>query len=208
MSLQQLPTGVLLAGGRARRMGGGDKCLLPLKDKTLLTRSIDRAQPQVNDLVLSANGNALRFARTKLTVVADQYQDFPGPMAGIHAALNWAQQNRPENPWVASFACDTPFFPRAMVEQLSAALQDDAQIAVAVSNGRMQPVFALWHNSLLPAISATLDGTDIPWLQHWIAEHPHVTVEFDNTPFDCFTNINTPQDLYAAEELVAQHGDL
>lgn len=208
MSLKQLPTGVLLAGGRARRMGGGDKCLLPLKDKTLLTRSIERAQGQVSDLLLSANGNALRFARTKLTVVPDQYQDFPGPMAGIHAALSWAQQNRPDNPWLASFACDTPFFPQDMVEKLYAALSNDSQIAVAVSAGRMQPVFALWHSSLLDAISETLAAGQVPWLQHWIAERPHVCVEFDSTPFDLFTNINTPQDLYAAEDLLSEHGDL
>lgn len=208
MSSDNLPTGVLLAGGRARRMGGGDKCLLPLKDKTLLSRGIERAQGQVGDLLLSANGNALRFARTRLTVIPDQYQDFPGPMAGIHAALLWARDNRPENTWLASFACDTPFFPRDMVSRLFAALNSDSRIAVAVSGGRMHPVFALWHTSLLPEISATLEQPEVPWLQHWIKDRPHVTVEFDTTPCDPFTNINTPQELYAAEDLLDRFNNL
>ncbi|MBU2884660.1 molybdenum cofactor guanylyltransferase MobA [Gilvimarinus agarilyticus] len=208
MSANILPTGVLLAGGRARRMGGGDKCLLPLRDKTLLSRSIERAQPQVSDLLLSANGNALRFARTRLAVVPDEYRDFPGPMAGIHAALCWMQEHQPQSNWLASFACDTPFFPRDMVSTLVDALEADSQIAVCVSDGRMHPVFALWHTDLLPTISATLDQNEVPWLQHWIRDRPHVAVEFDTEPCDPFTNINTPQDLYAAEDLLAEHDNL
>lgn len=207
MSSSQLPTGVLLAGGLARRMGGGDKCLLPLAGKTLLSRSIDRARDQVGDLLLSANGNALRFARTKLTVVPDEYQDFPGPMAGIQAALNWMTKHRPESEWLASFACDTPFFPLDLVGQLTGAITPDCKIAVASSAGRIQPVFALWHKSLLPAFNQTLDNGRVPWLQHWIAEQPHVTIDFPTDPFDPFTNINAPADLYAAQDLLAAHGD-
>ncbi|HEY7884295.1 MAG TPA: molybdenum cofactor guanylyltransferase MobA, partial [Cellvibrionaceae bacterium] len=170
MASQQAITGVLLAGGLARRMGGGDKCLLPLGDKTLLTRSIERASGQVDKLLLSANGNALRFARTKLTVVPDIHADFPGPMAGIHAAMSWMVRERPECEWLASFACDTPFFPRDMVARLHTAIEVDKPIVVATADGRIQPVFALWHRDLLPALDATLASGNIPWLQHWIAE--------------------------------------
>lgn len=205
MASQTSITGVLLAGGLARRMGGGDKCLLPLGDKTLLTRSIERARNQVDDLLLSANGNALRFARTKLTVVPDIHADYPGPMAGIHAAMTWMNQMRPECQWLASFACDTPFFPRDLVARLQQALQqEDKPIAVAVSGGRLQPVFALWHKSLLPELEATLASGNIPWLQHWIAERGAAEVTWDTTPVDPFMNINTPQDLYQAADMLPQ----
>ncbi|MCP8897793.1 molybdenum cofactor guanylyltransferase MobA [Gilvimarinus xylanilyticus] len=208
MTITSRPTGVLLAGGLARRMGGGDKCLLPLAGQTLLSRSIERAQDQVEPLLLSANGNALRFARTKLTVVPDVFADFPGPMAGVHAAMDWMCRERPQCEWLASFACDTPFFPKDMCTQLQQASDSESKIIVATSNGRLQPVFALWHKSLLSELADTLQSGKIPWLQHWIAERPHTQVDFTCEPIDPFTNINTPQDLYAAEDLLAAHQTL
>lgn len=199
------PIGVLLAGGLARRMGGGDKCLLPLGDKTLLARSVARSREQVSQLLLSANGNALRFARTKLPVVPDVFADHPGPMAGLHAAMSWAAEHDSDNQWLASFACDTPFFPVDLVEQLSAARTDNTQIVVASSGGRLQPVFALWHTSLITDLATTLGNkAATPWLQHWIAERPHAVVEFSHDVCDPFLNINTPADLYRAQELLSQ----
>lgn len=207
MSQLPKPVGVLLAGGLARRMGGGDKCLLPLGDKTLLARSVERSNHQVKQLLLSANGNSLRFARTKLPVIPDVFADNPGPMAGIHAAMSWMQEHDSENEWLASFACDTPFFPTDMVTQLEAARTDATTIIVASSGGRMQPVFALWHRSLLPELTATLTtGGDIPWLQHWIAERAHAVVEFASEPCDPFININAPADLYHAQDLLNKIG--
>ncbi|WP_084005471.1 molybdenum cofactor guanylyltransferase MobA [Gilvimarinus polysaccharolyticus] len=206
MSQPQKPVGVLLAGGLARRMGGGDKCLLPLGDKTLLAHSVERSRDQVSELLLSANGNALRFARTKLPVVPDVFADNPGPMAGIHAAMSWMSTNS-DSEWLASFACDTPFFPTNLIEQLAAASSDETKIIVASSGGRMQPVFALWHKSLLSDFAATLgSGDDIPWLQHWIAERPHAVVEFTSEACDPFLNINVPADLYLAQELLGKIG--
>jgi len=206
MNLSQKPVGVLLAGGLARRMGGGDKCLLPLGDKTLLSRSVERARDQVSQLLLSANGNALRFARTKLPVIPDVFADYPGPLAGIHAAMSW-QAEHDAGEWLASFACDTPFFPTDLVEQLMAARTDQSKIVVASSGERLQPVFALWHKSLLADFTATLSaGSDIPWLQHWIAERPHAVVEFASSLCDPFLNINTPADLYHAQDLLNKIG--
>src|SRR5690606_21281061 len=157
MSDQPTVIGVLLAGGQAKRMGGCDKCLLPLGGKTLLQRSIERAQPQVDQLLLSANGNSLRFARSRLQVVADSYPDFPGPLAGIHAGLNWMRSHQPDEEWLASFACDTPFFPADLVVRLqTAAREADTLLAVATSNGRVHPVFALWHASLFNKVAQLL----------------------------------------------------
>lgn len=204
MSEQPSVIGVLLAGGLAKRMGGGDKCLLPLAGKTLLQRTIERAQPQVDPLLLSANGNSLRFARSRLQVIPDVYADNPGPLAGIHAALSWMNHEEPEVEWLASFACDTPFFPTDLVSQLYAATREaDTQLAVATSNGRVHPVFALWHASLLPKVAQLLDQGHHPRLQEWVnAQHP-AEVDFTSDSLDPFFNINTPQDLYAAEAKLA-----
>ena len=194
----QLITGVILAGGLAKRMGGGDKCLLPLGGKTLLQRSIERAQPQVSELILNANGNSLRFARSRLPVIADLFANFPGPLAGIHAALTFIDERNPNNEWLASFACDTPFFPRDMVQQLLAAA-GDSRLVVARSNGRVHPIFALWHASMLGKVEQRLQKGDAPRLQEWIEDFAPVYVDFSSASYDPFFNINTPQDLYSAE---------
>jgi len=197
-------TGLILAGGLARRMGGGDKCLLPLAGKTLLQRAIERAPPQVDELLLNANGNSLRFARTRLPVVADRFSNNPGPLAGVHAGLEWLNQDNPNAEWLATFASDTPFFPSDLVSKLlTTALNKKAQIAVATTTNGIQPVFALWHASLLGSIEQQLNSGSIPRLQDWIQQHNHVPVEFDIGAYDPFFNINSPQDLYAAEEKIA-----
>lgn len=205
MSQSNKITGVLLAGGRARRMGGGDKCLLPLNGKTLLQHTIKRARPQVKTLLLSANGNKLRFARTKLKVIADTFTDYPGPLAGLHSAMLWMNEHKIKSPWLASFASDTPFFPLDVVERLQAASEEqDTLIAVATFKHRVQPIFALWHTSLLSKIEDTLNSGHIPKLQDWIKKHPSVQVEFDDIEYDAFFNINYPQDLYKAQDLISQ----
>jgi molybdenum cofactor guanylyltransferase len=196
-------TGVLLAGGQARRMGGGDKCLLPMAGQSLLQRAIARATPQVDHLILNANGNALRFARTRLTVVADRFGDFPGPLAGIHASLHWLRQNRPEHEWLASFACDTPFFPLDLVDRLlEAAQRAQRPLAVATSGQHIHGVFTLWHKSLLETLERTLAAGVTPRLQDWLINHQAAQVAFSDLPYDPFFNINDPQDLYAAEVLL------
>jgi molybdenum cofactor guanylyltransferase len=196
--------GVILAGGLARRMGGGDKCLLPLAGKTLLQRTIERAQPQVTNLLLNANGSSLRFARSRLPVVADIYANNPGPLAGIHACLTRMSRDNPDTEWLVSFASDTPFFPSDLAEHLhAAALTEHALIAVATSKGQTHPTFALWHASLLEKISDALAIGESLSLQDFIQQQKHTLVDFSVDTYDPFFNINTPQDLYTAEPLAA-----
>lgn len=203
MSTPESVVGIILAGGLARRMGGGDKCLLPLVGKTLLQRTIERARPQVSPLLLNANGNSLRFARTRLPVVPDIYPNNLGPLAGIHAGLQWMKTNNPNAEWLTSFASDTPFFPTDLVARLfTAATTHRAQLAVATSNHRAHPIFALWHASLIDTIEQQLETSDVPRLQDWIKKQKLVEVEFAADGYDPFFNINTPQDLYAAEPMV------
>lgn len=125
--------GVILAGGLARRMGGGDKSLLKLAGRPLLDQVIERAAAQVDRLVLNANGDPARFAGYGLPVVADVVPDFAGPLAGILTGMHWARDNAPECKWLVSFASDTPFFPSDLVERLlQQAEQDNAPLACAV----------------------------------------------------------------------------
>lgn len=184
-------------------MGGGDKCLLPLAGQTLLQRTIDRAQPQVEQLLLSANGNPLRFARSGLTVLQDEQSNFPGPLAGVQAGLRWLHDHRPECQWLACFASDTPFFPQDLVPHLlAAARRHDAKLAVASSDGRLHPVFSLWHCTLLEPVSQAVAEPTSPRLQEWVRTQNWVEVDFPPVRYDAFFNINHPQDLYQAETLI------
>jgi len=203
MNNEQNIPGIILAGGRARRMGGGDKCLLPLGGKTLLQRSVEKARPQVGRLLLSANGNHLRFARTGLTVLSDEHPEFPGPLAGIHAGLQWLNIHQPEAEWLASFASDTPFFPDDLVAQLYQAARDNrSDIVVARSEKQLHPVFGLWHRSVLEPINALLTAGTTPRLIDWVGEQNSSVVDFHQSDFDPFFNINHPKDLYHAESFL------
>ena len=137
--------GVLLAGGLARRMGGGDKPMRTIGGRTILDRVIARLKPQCDGLILNANGDPARFAAFGLPVIADGVADFPGPLAGILAALDWAAANRPDVALVLSAAADCPFLPRDLVSRLHRrARAENAELAVAASDGQSHPVIGLW----------------------------------------------------------------
>ncbi|MFQ6018748.1 MAG: molybdenum cofactor guanylyltransferase MobA, partial [Kiloniellaceae bacterium] len=137
--------GVLLAGGRSRRMGGGDKCLRALAGKPVLAHVVARAKPQVGPLLLNANGDPARFADFGLPVAADVVAGFAGPLAGVLTGLEWAAQHAPACAYLASFACDAPFLPVDLVARLVSAVEaEGADLACAASGGRSHPVFGLW----------------------------------------------------------------
>lgn len=197
--------GIILAGGLARRMGGGDKCLLPLGGRTLLDRAISKAKPQVDELLLNANGNHLRFTRSGLTVLSDEFPNFPGPLAGIHAGLEWLTHHHSDTEWLVSFASDTPFFPDNLVQTLlEQALDTEADLAVASTEGQLHPIFALWHRRLLPTVRETLQADKTPRLQDWVQTQRWVEVPFEQRDYDPFFNINQPQDLHNAETFLPQ----
>jgi molybdopterin-guanine dinucleotide biosynthesis protein A len=195
--------GVLLAGGRSQRMGGGDKNLRLLAGKPVLAHVIERAQPQVDALVLNANGDPQRFAAFGLPVIADSVADFAGPLAGVLAGLDWAAAHLPEAALVASFATDAPFFPRDLVRRLAVALEEGGfDLACAQSNGQVHPVFALWPVSLREALREALVA-GVRKVDRWTAGYKLVEVEFPAEPVDPFFNANRPEDLAEAERLVA-----
>ena len=203
MSIDGGICGLLLAGGQSRRMGGGDKCLRVLAGATLLKRVIDCAAPQVNDLILNANGDPGRFDEYGLPVVGDVIDGFAGPLAGILTGLEWVSENRPGCRWVASFACDAPFAPSDLVSRLSESIKlENGELACASSNNRDQPGFGLWPVSLANDLRSALVDEDIRKVDVWTARYRLVRVDWPSVPVDPFMNVNRPVDLDRAEEVL------
>ena len=203
-----LPLGVILAGGLARRMGGGDKPLRRLAGRTILERVVERLAPQCAGLILNANGDPARFAATGLPVVPDDLGDFPGPLAGILAALDWAAANRPDLAFVVSVAADTPFLPRDFVARLDRARAGNpAQVVCAASGGRTHPVDALWPVALRDDLRHPLVELGLRKMGLFAERRGAVTAEWRAEPIDPFLNVNTPEDLAEAEALIARHGE-
>jgi molybdopterin-guanine dinucleotide biosynthesis protein A len=198
-----LTLGLLLAGGLSRRMGGGDKCLRPLGGKPLLARIVERARPQVSELVLNANGDPARFAGFGLPVVADVIEGYAGPLAGVLTGMEWAAANRPELAWLATFATDAPFFPRDLVRQLHRACADEgADMACAASAGQNHPVFGLWPVRLRAELRHAMSVEGLRKVDEWTARYRLAVRNFPLTGFDPFFNTNRPEDLAAAEALL------
>ena len=199
--------GVLLAGGLARRMGGGDKPMRQIGGHTILERVIARLKPQCDGLILNANGDPARFASFGLPVVSDSVANFPGPLAGILAGLDWAAEHRPEVAWVLSAAADCPFLPRDLVTRLHRArVEQNAQLAVAASGGQSHPVIGLWSVALREELRHALVVEDIRKIDRWTARYPLATVTWPAKPLDPFFNANTMDDIAEAERLAALDG--
>ena len=199
--------GLLLAGGQSRRMGGGDKALRPLGGLTLLERVVERLRPQVEALVLNANGDPARFAGFGLPVVPDSVAGFAGPLAGVLAGLDWAAANRPDCPFVASVATDAPFLPVDLVARLAAGVEEaGADLACAASGGRAHPVFGLWPVRLRDDLRRALVDEGVRKVDVFTARYRLVTVAFADTPIDPFFNANRPEDLDAAAALLRTAG--
>ena len=199
--------GVLLAGGLARRMGGGDKPMRQIGGRTILERVIARLKPQCSELILNANGDPARFARFELPVISDTVENFPGPLAGILAALDWVATNRPEVSFVLSAAADCPFLPRDLVARLRQALSEqDAQLAVAASGGQSHPVIGLWSVALRDELRHALVQEDVRKIDRWTARYRLATVTWPTEPLDPFFNANTMDDITEADRLAALDG--
>jgi molybdenum cofactor guanylyltransferase len=200
--------GVLLAGGLARRMGGGDKPLRTIGGRTILERVVARFGPQCDGLILNAHGDPARFAALGLPVVPDTVPDFAGPLAGILAALEWAAERRPDVVYVASVAADTPFLPHDFVSRLHAAREAaGTALACAESGGRTHPVNALWAVRLKDDLHDALVIDDLRKIDRWTARHGVAYAAWPVEPCDPFFNANTPEDLAQAEEIVRRYGE-
>ena len=199
--------GLLLAGGQSRRMGGGDKTLRLLGGIPLIDRVIERLRPQVDALVLNANGDPARFARLALPVAADSVPGFAGPLAGVLAGLDWAFSHRSDCPYVVSVATDAPFLPIDLVARLAQGLDEgSADLACAASGGRPHPVFGLWPVRLRDDLRRALVDQAIRKVDLWTVRHRLATVPFADYPVDPFFNANRPEDLETAATLLKAAG--
>lgn len=195
--------GVVLAGGRSSRMDGQDKATVLLAGRTLLNRAVVRLAPQVNVLAVNSNGDPANLSTRGLPIIADTMQGYLGPLAGILAGLEWAISENAD--YLATVACDTPFFPETLVERLS---QAGSNIALASSCGRLHPVFALWSTHMIDDLRSYLRTDARRSVLSYAERHDHARVDFelDRCGLDPFYNINTRQDLAVAERLAQKSG--
>lgn len=200
--------GVLLAGGRSSRIGGGDKCLLPLRGKPLLAHAIERLKPQVSALVLNANGDPKRFASFGLPVIADEGDDYAGPLAGLLAGLEWADAEAPNMRFIVTVPTDTPFFPEDLAARLIEAQQGCEVPAIAASETGEHPVFGIWPVALAATLRRDL-ASGLRKTLDWAHAKGAVTARFapariEGRDVDPFFNINESTDLAEAEALLAR----
>ena len=196
-----LPLYLLLAGGKSRRMGGGDKNLIMLGDRPVLAHVMARAVPDGAPTIINANGDPDRFASFGLPVIADVVDGFAGPLAGVLTGLEHAAATHPEVTHVISLATDAPFLPPDLGARLTAAVTGGADMAQARSHGRRHPVFAIWPVAMAADLRAALVEDGLRKIDDFTARYDCAIVDFGDdaeTGLDPFTNLNTPEDLEMA----------
>jgi molybdopterin-guanine dinucleotide biosynthesis protein A len=194
MSAAQEISAIVLAGGRGQRMGEADKGLVLLQGKPLVSWVVERIAPQVNEVLISANRNLERYRELGYAVLPDEMPDFPGPLAGLHRAMAAVS-----HPLWLSVPCDTPFLPEDLAQRLySALLADAAELAVAAVEGQIQPAICLGHTHLRAGLGDFLarGGRRVG---EWQSGLRRTVVSFDAPR--AFRNINSPEDLAAAEAM-------
>src|ERR1700688_1639354 len=199
--------GLVLAGGLARRMGGGGKGRIEIGGVTILHRVLACLSAQCTGIIINANGDLKRFADTGLTVVPDNLPDYPGPLAGILAGLDWlaAQNNGIE--WLLSVPGDCPFLPDDLVERLHQArrkLGAGATLACARSGEWRHPVVALWPLALRADLRKALVEENLRKIEIWTARHGVAVADWPDQLVDPFLNVNTPEDAARAERIALQ----
>ena len=194
--------GLILAGGRATRMGGGDKCLLPLAGRPILAHIVERLAPQVARIALNANGDPARFAAFGLPVAPDAVAGFAGPLAGVLTGLEWARDRVPDLRWVATVPGDGPFLPLDLVARFLAAVEAGAEVVAGSSGGNPNPVIGLWPVALAGELRRALVEEGLRKVDRWTQRYRLATVDWPAEPVDPFFNANTPEELAEAEGLL------
>lgn len=200
--------GLVLAGGLARRMGGGDKAMISIGGKSILDRVLERLRLQTAGIIINANGDPARFAGTGLPVIADSVPGFAGPLAGVLAGLDWAATHKPDITYIASVPGDCPFLPRDLVARLhSVRISDDLPLACARSGTWRHPVVGLWPVTLRDDLRRALVDEDLRKIEVWTARHGIAIADWPDKPIDPFFNVNTPEDAARANALAVQYPD-
>ncbi|HET7850631.1 MAG TPA: molybdenum cofactor guanylyltransferase MobA [Pseudolabrys sp.] len=198
--------GVVLAGGLARRMGGGDKARLEIGGVTILDRVLAALSAQCTGIIINANGDPKRFADTGLTVVADNVAGRPGPLAGILAGLDWLAAQNSGIEWMLSVPGDCPFLPDDLVEKLHRArrrMGAGVPLACARSGEWRHPVVGLWPLALRADLRRVLVDEELRKIEVWTSRHGVAVADWPAEPVDPFFNVNTPEDAKRAAEIAA-----
>ncbi len=201
--------GLVLAGGLARRMGGGDKARIKIGGRTILDRVLACMTPQCARVIINANGDPARFADTSLPVVSDCVPDFAGPLAGILAGLDWAAAHPPASEWMVSVPGDCPFLPKDLVKRLhEARAAEGVPLACARSGEWRHPVVALWPVALREDLRRALIDESLRKIEIWTARYGVAIADWSAEPVDPFFNVNTPEDAAQAQSLAARYPDI
>jgi molybdopterin-guanine dinucleotide biosynthesis protein A len=208
MTEQPRTVGLVLAGGLARRMGGGDEALICIGGEAILDRVLAVLRGNCGPIILNANGDPARFARYGLPVIADSVPDFAGPLAGILAGLDWAAAHVPGTEWVVSVPGDCPFLPPDLVDRLHAVRAEaGTPLACARSGDWRHPVVGLWRVDLRDDLRHALTVEDLRKIEIWTARHGVAIASWPEQPIDPFFNVNTPEDVATADRVAKQHAN-
>lgn len=200
MAIDKTVAGVVLAGGKSRRLGGSPKSLLEVGGKTLLELVKARARPQVGSLMLNVNGDRTPFLRFGLPMMADSIEDFAGPLAGILTALEWARDGMPNIEWVVSFPVDMPLIPMDLVSGLRNTIRTtEADMACAASGGQIHPVVGIWPVRLAEELRNALQNEGVRKVDEFTGRYRLAFAEWAGGAADPFLNVNTKSDVKALE---------
>ena len=192
---------VILTGGRSSRMGGGIKSLKTFNNKLIFDRIFENLKCQVQEIIINSNDSENLFFKYNVKIVKDSFEGFLGPLAGIHASLEWLNKNANHINWLITVPGDTPFIPANLVNKLFyKAKNSNHKIVLAQSNGKTHPIIGIWHSSLYDSLKNELNlGTRK--ILNWAKKHSVGYVEFFNSNYDPFFNINFEKDLHEAQEI-------
>ena len=194
--------GAILAGGQSRRMGK-DKLFLELNNKKLIEHTIDKVKKYLKQVIIITNQNNEFFLKNNLITVKDCIEGQLGPLVGILTAMKWAKENMTECSWVATFPCDTPFFPEIIIKSfIEESKKKESLILCASSHGRKHNIFGLWSLDLYDKLENDLVNKKIRKVQDWTEKNKIKNLEFKFKDYDPFFNINTKEDLERAKQLI------
>ena len=193
--------GAILAGGQSKRMGK-DKLFLELNNKKLIEHTIEKVKKYLKQIIIITNQNNEFFSRNNLTTVKDCIKGQLGPLVGILTAMKWAKENSNNYSWIATFPCDTPFFPESIIKSfIKEAEKKESLLLSASSHGRKHNIFGLWSLDLYDKLENDLVNKKIRKVQDWTEKNKIKNLEFKFKDYDPFFNINTEEDLEFAKKL-------
>ena len=196
--------GAILAGGQSKRMGK-DKLFLELNNKKLIKHTIDKVKKYLKELIIVTNQDNEFFSKNNLITVKDCIQGQLGPLVGILTAMKWAKENLKNCSWIATFPCDTPFFPESIIENfIQESKKRESLILCASSHGRRHNIFGLWSLDLYDKLREDLINSKVRKVQDWTEKNKIKNLEFKFKDYDPFFNINTLEDLKFAKKLIVK----